>query len=109
MRSVKRGSATSASEVVNVSSRGFWLFFGPLERELYLSFKDFPWFADATIRQLSNVEVERGRIVRWPDLDVDLDVERIEHPARFPLVSRSSLGSRRARTRARRPREHARP
>jgi hypothetical protein len=88
MRSAKRGRGTSRSEVVHVSSRGFWLFFEPLKRELFLPFSVFPWFADATIRQLSAIEVERGRIIRWPELDVDLDVDRIEHPERYPLVAR---------------------
>jgi hypothetical protein len=109
MKSAKRGRATSAAEVVHVSSRGFWLFFEPLERELYIPFSAFPWFADATIRQLSAIEVERGHVVRWPALDVDLDVTRIEHPERFPLVSRRSglrtpvkKASKRTRTSARR-------
>ena len=90
MRSARRGGGTSAAEVVHVSAHGFWLFLEGLERELYLPFSEFPWFADATIRQLSRVDVERGHILRWPELDVDLDVSRIEHPERYPLVSGST-------------------
>jgi hypothetical protein len=96
MKSAKRGKLTSGAEVVHVSSRGFWLFLEQTERELYLPFSAFPWFADATIRELSSVEVERGHVVRWPELDVDLDVSRIEHPERFPLVSRAPRGGARA-------------
>ena len=95
MKSGKRGTSTSAAEVVHVSSRGFWLFFEPLKRELFLPFSAFPWFADATIRQLSTIEVERDHVVRWPELDVDLDVSRIEQPERYPLVSRHSSQRRR--------------
>jgi hypothetical protein len=24
----------------------------------------------------------------WPELDVDLDLERVEHPEKFPLVAK---------------------
>lgn len=91
MRSARRGGDTSAAEVVHVSAHGFWLFLEGLGRELYLPFSEFPWFADATIRQISAVEVERGHILRWPELDVDLDVSRIEHPERYPLVSGAAV------------------
>jgi hypothetical protein len=30
----------------------------------------------------------------WPDLDVDLAVESLDHPERFPLVSRKAPGKR---------------
>jgi len=89
MKSAKRGNATSTAEVVHVSSHGFWIMLDPPRRELYLPFESFPWFREATIRQLSHIEVERQHLIRWPDLDVDLDVDRIEHPERYPLVART--------------------
>ncbi len=90
MKSAERGSATSTAEVVHVSGRGFWIMLDPPGRELYLPFEGFPWFREATIRQLSHIEVERQHLSRWPDLDVDLDVDRIEHPERYPLVARTA-------------------
>lgn len=88
MKSVKRGKNTSVAEVIHVSTHGFWIFFEPQNREHFLPFRSFPWFMDATLRELSNIVVEHGHIVRWPDLDVDLDLERIEHPERFPLLAK---------------------
>jgi hypothetical protein len=88
MRSTKPGTAISSAEVVHASAHGFWLHLRPHAREVFLAFRTFPWFADATIRELSTIEVERGRLLRWPALDVDLDLERIEHPERYPLVAR---------------------
>jgi hypothetical protein len=35
-----------------------------------------------------NVQRPQEDHLFWPDLDVDLSVESIEHPDRFPLVSR---------------------
>jgi hypothetical protein len=47
--------------------------------------QDFPWFKDATIGKVLNVEEVHADHFYWPDLDVDLTAEIIEHPERFPL------------------------
>jgi len=54
MRSAPRGKRTSAVEVTNVSPHGFWLLLD--QREVFVPFKEFPWFRDATISQIVNVE-----------------------------------------------------
>ncbi len=90
MRSEKRGRSTSLVEVVQVSNQGFWLFLPATCKEYFLSFRQFPWFRNASYAQLSQVVVERGHILTWPELDVDLDLERIENPERFPLIARES-------------------
>jgi len=75
------------AEVTNVSPHGFWLFLD--ERELFVSFDDFPWFRDASVREIANVHHPSPRHLYWPDLDVDLAVESIDHPEKFPLVSQA--------------------
>ena len=87
MKSKRPGKNTSKVELSNVSPHGFWLLIG--EREWFLSFKDFPWFEDASIRALAKIERPSLHHLYWPELDVDLAVESIEHPERYPLVSRS--------------------
>jgi hypothetical protein len=79
-------------EVTNVSPHGFWLFVG--ERELFVPFKEFPWFRDASVREITNVELPSPHHLYWPDLDVDLAVESIEHPEKYPLVSQAPLKKR---------------
>ena len=91
MTSAALGRVTSPAEVTNVSAHGFWLFVG--ERELFVPFKEFPWFRDASIAQLCNVEWPQADHLHWPDLDVDLSVESIDHPERFPLMSRAKRKS----------------
>ena len=81
------GTNTSAAEVTHVSKHGFWLLLG--NEELLLPFESFPWFRQATIEQLSQVEWPSKNHVYWPQLDVDLAVESIRNPAAFPLVSRA--------------------
>lgn len=87
MTSGTLGRSTSPVEVTNVSAHGFWLFVG--ERELFVPFNQFPWFRDAPIRAITNVRLPSPRHLYWPDLDVDLAVESIEHPEKYPLVSQA--------------------
>ena len=79
------GIITSAVEVTNVSQHGMWLFLG--EEEFMLPFEKFPWFRQATIAQLSQVEWPSANHLYWPQLDIDLSVESIRNPDAFPLVS----------------------
>jgi hypothetical protein len=89
MRSAARGKSTSIVEVTNVSKHGFWLLLG--DREHFLPFEHFPWFRDVSIGQLCNVELPHPHHLHWPDLDIDLAVESIDHPERFPLLSRPNI------------------
>jgi hypothetical protein len=57
-------------------------------RELFVPFSDFPWFKDAPIGDVVNVELPSPHHLYWPTLDVDLEVDSIEHPERYPLVSK---------------------
>src|ERR1039457_4326004 len=84
---MKSGNHISKAEVLNVSPHGFWLFVAG--KEHFLRFDDFPWFRNAPVSQLFNVEFSHGNHLHWPELDVDLDLERIEHPEKFPLVARA--------------------
>src|SRR5262245_45988925 len=92
MKSVALGQNTSPVEVTNVSPHGFWLFIG--ERELFVPFKDFPWFREASVRQITNVQLPSAHHLYWPDLDVDLAVDSIEHPEKYPLVSQAQPNTR---------------
>ena len=86
MKSTKPGRRTSPAEVTNVSKHGFWLLIGDQER--FVPFAQFPWFREAPIGHLLNVELPSANHLYWPDLDVDIAVESIDHPERFPLVSK---------------------
>lgn len=76
-----------AVDVINVSRHGFWLLIGESER--FVSFKAFPWFRETSIAELTNVELPSPHHLYWPDLDVDLAVDSLDHPDHYPLVSRA--------------------
>src|SRR5216684_2095444 len=87
MKSETLGKSTSEVEVTQISKHGIWLLLE--EKEYFLSFDNFPWFKDASISLIQNVELLNEHHLFWPDLDVDLAVESIQHPERFPLISKS--------------------
>jgi hypothetical protein len=79
------GKNTSEVELTNVSAHGMWLIVDG--RELYLAFDSFPWLREATIAQLAQIQRPAPDHLRWPDLDVDLSIDSIDHPERYPMVS----------------------
>ncbi len=101
MKSAALGRSTSPVEVTNVSQHGFWLFIG--QRELFVAFRDFPWFKDASIAAITRVELPSPHHLYWPELDVDLAVESIEHPEKYPLVSQARSNTRLQPAKAPRP------
>ncbi len=80
------GKTTSAVEVTNISSHGFWLL--AHDDELFLPYDEFPWFKDQPVKVMTNVTQPSPGHFYWPDVDVDLTKEMIENPKRFPNVSK---------------------
>lgn len=86
MKSAALGRHTSEAEVTNISKHGFWLLLA--DEELFVPFKDFPWFKDASISEIVRVEWPQLHHLYWPDLDIDLAVDSIRAPENFPLISK---------------------
>jgi hypothetical protein len=83
MKSLAHGNNTLIVEVTNISGHGVWLL--AHNKELFMSYDDFPWFKEQTIKSIVNVVEESRGHFYWPDLDIDLTEEIIENPERFPL------------------------
>jgi hypothetical protein len=88
MSSLAHGNDTSAVEVTNISTHGIWLL--AHDKELFMSYENFPWFKDQIVKSIINVEEQAPGHFYWPELDVDLTEEIIEHPERFPLKARNT-------------------
>jgi len=82
MNSLAPGKDTSDLEITNISAHGVWLLVR--EKELFMSYEDFPWFRDQPIGAILNVQEPSPGHFFWPEIDVDLTAEIIEHPERFP-------------------------
>jgi len=88
MSSLVHGNNTSAIEVTNISAHGVWIL--AHDKELFMSYDDFPWFKDKTVKSILNVEEPSKGHFYWPDFDVDLSVDIIENPGQYPLKGKHS-------------------
>jgi len=86
MKSAQPGTNTSGAEVVGITPHGVWLLLDDAEH--FLAFDHFPWFRDAPVSAVLKVERPQAHHLHWPTLDVDLHVESITQPEKYPLVSR---------------------
>ena len=85
MKSESPGASTSTVEVTNISGQGFWLLLGA--EELFVPFSEFPWFRNAPVSAVLNVQLPQANHLYWPEIDVDLTVDSVRHPEEYPLVS----------------------
>ena len=84
MKLLKNGKNISKPEITNISEHGFWIYIRA--KEYFLSFKEYPWFKDAKISSITDVELMHGHHLYWPKLDVDLTTEILENPEKYPLT-----------------------
>ena len=86
MKSLKHGKNIFRPEITNISQHGFWILLE--QKEYFLSFEQFPWFKNANINQITNLQLLHKTHLYWPQLDVDLSLAIIEHPEKYKLISK---------------------
>ena len=85
MKSLEPGKDISPVEVTNVSRHGLWVFLQ--EREYFLPYDKFPWFKNARLSEILDVQLLHGFHLHWPALDLDLDTTILDNPEDSPLVA----------------------
>jgi len=70
-------------EITRITLQGFWLLVN--DKEYFVPFEQFPWFKEKSVREISNVQLFGKDHLYWEDLDVDLTLDMIEHPERYPF------------------------
>ena len=54
----------------------------------FLPYNTNPWFENAKISDVFNIEPVGRTGVRWDALDVDLAIESLMHPEKYPLIAK---------------------
>ena len=75
--------STSAS-VLMINAQGIMI--SVKGQDYFLSYNRIPWMRDAAIRSVLNVQMCGPDAIEWPDLDVDLEIDSLRYPERYPLV-----------------------
>lgn len=74
---------TTTVKVEYITADGFNLYVGG--EKYFLTFKNHYWFKDAPVRAVFHVECTHGFHLRWPELDIDIDIDALRHPEQYPL------------------------
>ena len=75
---------TEMNPIVAINREGIMI---SLEGNNYfLSYNRVPWMKDATISEVLDVRMSGNNAIEWPRLDVDLEVDSLRHPERYPLL-----------------------
>ena len=82
MKLKKLGKNISKVEI-HTTPNGIWLLVANVE--YFLPYSEYQWFKDATISEIYNVDFLHGHHLHWPDLDVDLDIDSLKSPEKYPL------------------------
>ena len=61
-----------------------------LGRDYFVSFNRVPWLRDARVSSVLNVRMSGANAIEWPELDVDLEIDSLKHPERYPLLMKRS-------------------
>lgn len=81
-------SQNTLVSVLMINAQGIML--SVLGHDYFISYNRVPWLKDARIRDVLNVHISGHSAIEWPDLNVDLEIESLKHPERYPLVMKRS-------------------
>jgi len=85
MQTVSRNNSDNTLvSVLMINAQGIML--SVQGQDYFLSYNRIPWMQDAPIRSVLNVQMSGPEAIEWPDLDVDLEIDSLRHPERYPLV-----------------------
>ena len=84
MKLLKNGKDTLVS-VENINKFGFWILVNG--KEYFLNYDVYPYFKDENVAHISNVKLLHETHLSWPELDVDLEIDNLENPEKYPLIS----------------------
>ena len=84
MKLKEHGKSTLEAEVSHIDVHGLWLCIQ--DREYFLPYEEYPWFKDARIKEVLNVELLHEFHLHWPDLDADLELDSLDNPQSYPLI-----------------------
>ena len=72
--------------VLNIDPFGVWILVNG--SEYFLEHEKFPWFVDAKISDIFELKQPHLDHLRWDSLDVDLDLQSLKNPEKYPLIAR---------------------
>jgi len=63
MKSKARGTDSSEVEISNIGRLGIWICVQ--DAEYFMDYEEFPWFKDARVKEILDVELLHGHHLHW--------------------------------------------
>ena len=76
-------NGTSVS-VLMINAQGILINVGG--QDFFLSYNRIPWMREASIKDVLDVQMCGNEAIEWPRLDVDLEIDSLRYPERYPLL-----------------------
>lgn len=80
----KHNTNSTSVSVLMINGQGIMISVGG--QDYFLSYNRIPWMRDASINDVLNVQMCGSEAVEWPALDIDLELDSLRHPERYPLL-----------------------
>lgn len=77
-------------KVLSITNDG--VFITAFGKDYFLSFNRLPWFRDAKISDIMNVRNIGTMGIRWDSIDVDLELDSLNHPEKYPHIVKRYIG-----------------
>ncbi len=84
----KNYTADTSVSVLMINAQGIML--SVCGNDYFLSYNRIPWMRNASIKSVLNVKMSGRNAIEWPDLNVDLEIDSLKHPERYPLIMKRS-------------------
>jgi len=80
----KPGMGISEAEVTHIDEHGIWILVKG--GEYFLPYEKYPWFREAKVSQILNVQLLHEGHLFWEALDIDLSLRILQRPESYPLI-----------------------
>ena len=81
---LKSNSQDTQVSVLMINDKGIML--SVLGNDYFVSYNRIPWMKYASISDALEVKMSGRNAIEWPKLDVDLEIDSLKHPERYPLI-----------------------
>ena len=81
---LNKNTGDTSTKVLSITAEGIYL--SVTGKEYFISYNRVPWFRNARVTEIMNVSMLGRMGIRWEDLDVDLEIDSLEHPEKYPHV-----------------------
>lgn len=83
---LKNNTKDTSASVLMINGQGILL--SVCGQDYFLSYNRIPWMRNASINEVLDVRMCGRNAIEWPALDIDLEIESLRYPERYPLLIR---------------------